>query len=89
MVVPAVVPRMKEGNDLPGLRILRFDAVGLAEIAPWTCPGKVFESRITTQRLRHNMFDMESGPLECLVHAAVFAPFRSALGDLPLDFVSR
>ncbi len=89
VVMPAVFARMEEANELPGLKILHFNTVGLAKIASRACPCKVFESRITAARPRHDMFNVEGGALECLVHATVFATLLGTLGDLALEFVRR
>jgi hypothetical protein len=64
MVAPTVPPGMEETHKLAGLGVWDFDAVRFAEIAPGAGPGKIIGLRLSAQRPRHDMFDVERGTLE-------------------------
>ena len=49
-------------------------------------PVLTFISFVAIPKPWHDMFDVERGPLECLVHATVFAPLCGTLGGLDAEF---
>ena len=89
MVAPAIRSWIEERNALPAFRIRNLDTVRLAQVAARARPRQILRTRIATARPRHNVLDVESSPLQRLMHATVLAPPVGALADLTLDCLPR
>ncbi|ETX06186.1 MAG: hypothetical protein ETSY2_18640 [Candidatus Entotheonella gemina] len=81
MIIPIVLPRMKQAGELSSCRVKAGDIRSLVRVTSITTEGKVFFNRQTVMFLSNDMIDLKRKDVVRLRYAAVFADGICSLPD--------
>lgn len=85
MLVPGILPGMKQSDGLPGIRILSLAVAALAQGAGDACKGEVVEQRGASFSTRLDVIDVKRRFLASLSQAAVLTPLFRTIPDATLQ----
>ena len=81
MLVPAIVPRMKQSRERPGFRVQAGEIRPFAQIAVVTCERKVVGNISAPMLPGEEVFDVENERLTLLRQGAILAVIVRAAAD--------